>query len=331
MAVLRTHTQWGILCTTLIVLFCLPLILSAAYLGIINQMGCLIIATLGMQILTGYTGQISLGHAAFFAIGAYTSAILMAEFHIPFFIAFIAAGIAAGLIGVVAGAPGLRVKGFYLVMATFAVHFIVIYTLNHWTSLTGGSEGYKFPHAQIFSLAFNNENRMFYLVMISLVLSTYAAINILRTRLGRAFVAVRDNDLASNVLGVNVWLVKLKAFFVGCFFAGLGGALWGHWAGYITPELFTLMDAIWYLGYIIIGGLGSIPGAYFGVVTVLGLKEIIARALPLLDPSLVNIVAPFTDILFGLVLILMLIFEPRGFVHRWETFKSWYRIWPFAY
>jgi branched-chain amino acid transport system permease protein len=331
MAFVRTRTQFGLLTAGLILLFSCPLFLSSSYLGILNQMGCVIIATLGIQILTGYTGLFSIGHAAYFATGAYTAAILMAHFHVPFWIAFIAAGIAAGLVGVVTGAPCLRVKGFYLIMATLAAHFIIIYILNHWASLTGGSEGYKFPDAQLFGLTFNTEGRIFYLVMTTLVIATFAAKNLVRTRMGRAFVAVRDNDIAADILGINVWLVKLKAFFIGCFFAGIAGALWGHWAGRVNPELFPLMDAIWYLGYIIIGGMGSIPGCFFGVITVLGLKELTSRVLPFVDPGLVNIVAPATDILFGLIIILMLIFEPRGLAHRWEILKTWYRNWPLAY
>jgi branched-chain amino acid transport system permease protein len=330
-AVVRTYPQWWLLVTALVFLFICPLFMPKNILDLMTQMGCVIIATLGMQILMGYAGQISIGHAAFFGTGAYTAAILMAQLNFPFWLAFICAGIMAGLVGVVAGAPSLRVKGFYLVMGTLAGHVIIIYTIMRWRSLTGGQLGYKFPTAELFGMPLNTGTRHFFLVMVFMVLATIAAKNITRTRMGRAFVAVRDNDLSANVMGINVWLVKLIAFFVGCFFAGVGGALWGHWAGNIEPGLFPLMNSIWFLGYIIIGGLGSIPGCYFGVIVVMALKEALARVLPALDPSLAIAVGPVTDIFFGVVIVIMLIYEPRGLAHRWETFKSWYRIWPLAY
>lgn len=331
MAVVRTRPQWGILIAAVVLLFCCPLFLPDHHLGLLTQMGCVIIATFGIQILTGYAGQVSVGHAAFFATGAYSGAILMAQLQFPFLLALICAGLITGLVGVLAGAPSLRVKGFYLVMGTLAGHYIIHYIILRWRSLTGGSLGYQFPAADFFGFVINTEVRHFYLVMIILLLSTIAAKNIVRTRMGRAFVAVRDNDLAANVMGINVWLTKFQAFFAGCFFAGLGGALWGHWAGSITPGLFPLMNGIWYLGYIIIGGLGSITGCFFGVIGVMALKEILARVLPAVDPSLAGFVAPATDVFFGLVIVFMLIYEPRGLAHRWEKFKSWYRIWPLAY
>ncbi|MBU2549356.1 MAG: branched-chain amino acid ABC transporter permease [Proteobacteria bacterium] len=331
MAVVRTFPQWGVLIAAVILLFCSPLLLPNYLLGLMTQMGCVIIAAFGIQILTGYAGQVSVGHAAFFATGAYSGAILMAQLHFPFLLALVSAGFIAGLVGVIAGAPSLRVKGFYLVMGTLAGHYIIHYVILRWRSLTGGSLGYQFPAASFFGLSINTEVRHFYLVMIVLLIATVAAKNIVRTRMGRAFVAVRDNDLAANVMGINVWLVKFQAFFVGCFFAGVGGALWAHWAGSITPGLFPLMNGIWYLGYIIIGGLGSIVGCFFGVITVMGLMEVLSRVLPAVDPSLTGFVAAGTDVFFGLVIVLMLIFEPRGLAHRWEIFKSWYRIWPLAY
>lgn len=329
--VIRTRVQWTLLVAGLLVLILGPLWLPGHILGFMTQMACVIIAAFGIQILTGYAGQVSAGHAAFFGAGAYAAAILMNTLHFPFLLALVCAGIVAGLIGVLFGAPSLRVKGFYLVMATLAGHYLIIYTAMRWKSLTGGPLGYDFPTAKVFGFAFNTAIRQYYLVMVVLVLATIAAKNITRTRLGRAFVAVRDNDLSASVMGINVWLVKLQAFFIGCFFAGIGGALWGHWAGNFTPAMFPLMTGIWFLGYIIIGGLSSISGCFFGVITVMGLKELLGRVVPALDPSLAQAVGPAMDILFGLVIILMLIYEPRGLAHRWEIFKVWYRIWPLAY
>jgi branched-chain amino acid transport system permease protein len=295
-----------------------------------TNIACIIISTLGIQILTGYAGQVSIGHAAFFGTGAYTSAILMGELQFPFYIAFIGGGVAAGIVGLIAGGPSLRVKGFYLVMSTLATHYILFYVIHRWRSLTGGPIGYQFPEASLFGINLRSEISIYYIAIIGLLIATYAATNIVRTKMGRAFIAVRDNDLAANVMGINVWLVKLKAFFIGCFFAGIGGAIWGYWVGHLTVRLFSLMDAIWYLGYIIIGGLGSISGCFFGVTAVFLVREALSRVLPALDPSLAMIVGPSTEIIFGVVIIIMLVVEPRGLSHRWELFKVWYRVWPLA-
>ena len=327
-AVFRTGLQWVVLVAAILLIFLCPLFVTPNRLGLMTQMGCVIISTLGIQILTGYAGQVSIGHAAFFATGAYTAALLMGEWHVPFWIAFIGGGVGAAIVGLIAGAPSLRVKGFYLVMATLAAHYIVMYVILRWRSLTGGPIGYKFPEATLFGMKLTSEISIYYIAMVALILATYAAKNMVRTRTGRAFVAVRDNDIAANVMGINVWLVKLKAFFIGCFFAGLGGAIWGYWVGHLTVGLFSLMDAIWYLGYIIIGGLGSISGCFFGVITVMMLKEALSGVLPALDPSLAWLVGPSTDIFFGVFIVIMLIYEPRGLAHRWEIFKSWYRLWP---
>ena len=150
MAVFRTPLQWGILLAAILLVFLLPLFVSSSFLGLIAQMGCVIIAALGIQILTGYAGQVSIGHAAFFATGAYTAAILMKLGGVPFWIAFIGGGLVSGIIGVIAGAPSMRVKGFYLVMSTLATHYIIIYIILRWRSLTGGPIGYKVPNASFF-------------------------------------------------------------------------------------------------------------------------------------------------------------------------------------
>ena len=231
-AVLRTKTHWGILLASLFLLFISPTFLPTSILVLMTSMGCIIIATLGIQILNGYAGQVSIGHGAFFATGAYAAAILMVKLHFPFFLAVLSAGIIAGVVGLVVGTPGLRLKGFYIAMSTLAGHAIIIYVIIRWRSLTGGNFGHDFPAGSFLGYSLANERNQFLFVMAVLVLSTYAATNIMRTMTGRAFIAVRDNDLAANVMGINVWVVKLKAFFIGCFFAGIGGALWGHWAGH---------------------------------------------------------------------------------------------------
>ena len=330
-AIIRTRLQWVLTIGGIILLFCCSLFMGGSTLGIMTQIGVVIIATLGIQLLTGYCGQISIGHAAFVAVGAYTCAILTGTYHLPFLVSLLCAGIVTGLVGLIFGAPSLRLKGFYLIMSTLAAHFVVMYVIVHWTSMTGGASGYIVPPATIGPIIFDSDQEYFYLAIGFLLICTYLAKNITRTRLGRAFIAIRDNDLAANVMGINVWLVKLEAFFIGCFFAGIAGGLWAHWLGCLSPALFSLMAGIWYLGYIIVGGIGSITGVYFGVLLIMLMKEGLSRLMPLFGAGLIPLIPPLTDIMFGLIIILILILEPRGLYHRWEMFKSYYRLWPLAY
>jgi branched-chain amino acid transport system permease protein len=291
-------------------------------------MCCVIISTLGIQILTGCAGQISVGQAAMYGVGAYSSAILVGDYGFPFLVSVILSGIVAAAVGALFGVPSLRLKGFYLVMATLAGHHIIIYVVSH-APFTGGMVGHKVPYPSIGPLIFDNGSKLFWLNFSFLLLMTFFAKNITRGRWGRAFIAVRDNDLAASVMGINVFQTKILAFAVGCFFGGVAGALSAHFVGMIHPTQFPLIDGIWYLGYIIVGGLGSITGCYFGVIFFTALREVIAR-LPL-SMAVAHYTQPMTDVAFGLVVILALIFDPRGLYHRWELFKAYYRIWPLAY
>lgn len=330
MAIVRTRLQWLITVVAGVVLFTVPLYASNYVLGVMNQIGILVIATLGIQILIGYAGQVSIGHAAFFAVGAYTCAILTGKLGCPFVLALICSGISAGIIGALFGGPSLRIKGFYLVMSTLAAHVVILYIIGHWPELTGGMVGLAAPPAEILGFKFNTEPSFYYLVMVVLVIATLAAVNLVRTKAGRAFVAIRDNDLAANVMGINVWYVKLQAFFVGCFFAGIAGGLYAPWIGMLTPTLFPLMNGIWYLGYIVLGGIGTITGAFFGVAVVVILREGLNLLVTSFAPELVTSVTAISDVVFGLVLALTLIYEPRGIAHAWSTFKNYYRLWPLA-
>ncbi len=331
MAIVRTRFQWVALLLGIALVACFPLFIGAGWICVINQIFCVIIAVIGLQILTGYSGQISLGQAAFMAVGAYTYAILSAQFQLPFLIALLSAGIMAGLVGVLFGLPTIRVKGFYLVMTTLAAHFIISYVTMHWTNVTQGSMGYEVAHPSIFGFSFDTETTKFWLILVILIACTFLAKNLVRMRLGRAFIAVRDNDLAASIMGLNIGVVKLQAFFVCCFFAGIGGALFSVWNNSVEPQYFSLMTAIWYLGFIIVGGLGTITGAFFGTGALMLLREVISRFLPYVDPALVGYVVPFNDVLFGVIIALILIFEPRGMAHAWNMAKAYIRIWPLAY
>ena len=335
MAIMRTKTHWGLFVGFLILLFTAPLYFGNYWLGVFNLIGITLIAALGLNILVGYCGQLSIGHAGFIAVGAYTAAILTNRFELPFLVGLPAAGLAAGTIGLIFGLPSVRVKGFYLAITTIAAQFIIIWVINHW-SLTGGFVGIKVPYASIGDFVFRSEVSQFYLIMIIAALCTFFAKNLARTKIGRAFIAIRDNDLAAEVMGINLLYYKLLAFFIGCFLAGIAGALLAHWVGFMNAEQFSLTESILYIGMIIIGGLGTTVGPIFGVVFIRILQQMLTiEVVPWLEGTFTMFPSGFatgvTPMMFGLVIILFLILEPRGLAHRWSLFKAAYRLWPFSY
>jgi len=334
MAIFRTKTHWAMLLALLVILLTGPLYWGNYWLGVANLLGITIIAATGLNILTGYCGQLSIGHAGFIAVGAYTSAVLTNRLELPFLVGLICAGLAAGLVGMLFGIPSLRVKGFYLAISTIAAQFIIIWVINHWTNVTGGFDGISVPPASIGGITFISQASQFYLIMVITVLVIFLAKNLARTRAGRAFVAIRDNDLAAQVMGINLFRYKLIAFFIGCFLAGIAGSLLAHWIGFMNAENFTLMDSILYVGMIIIGGLGSATGPIFGAIFIRLLQQGITFIAPVLENTFA-LPAGFTTgigpMVFGLAIILFLVLEPRGLAHRWQLFKASYRLWPFSY
>jgi branched-chain amino acid transport system permease protein len=334
MAIFRTKTHWAMLLALLVILFTAPLYWGNYWLSVGNLIGITIIAATGLNILTGYCGQLSIGHAGFIAVGAYTSAVLTNRFELPFLLGLIAAGFAAGLIGLIFGIPSVRVKGFYLAISTIAAQFIIIWVISHWTSVTGGFTGISVPPASIGGITFVSQSSLFYLIMVITVLVVFLAKNLARTRAGRAFIAIRDNDLAAAVMGINLFRYKLTAFFIGCFLAGIAGSLLAHWIGFMSIEHFSIMDSILYIGMIIIGGLGTTIGPIFGVIFIRLLQQGIMFIAPFLE-SAFTLPAGFTTgigpMVFGLAIVLFLILEPRGLAHRWQLFKASYRLWPFSY
>jgi branched-chain amino acid transport system permease protein len=332
MAIFRTKTHWVLLLAFLAWLFVSPLFLSDRILTIMTIIGITIITVLGLNILTGYCGQISIGHAGFMAVGGYTSAVLTAKLGWPFWTALPAAGLMAGVIGLVFGLPSLKIKGFYLIMATIAAQFIIIWVILQLYTVTGGPNGLSVPRPAIGSFVFKSKASYFYLVMVTTCVATYLAKNIVRTRVGRAFIAIRDNDLAAEVMGINLWSYKLTAFFIGCVYAGVAGSLLVHYYAFASTEQFPFMDSVWYLGMLIVGGMGSTIGAIFGAIFLKLLDELVTIVGPVLAAAVApQAAASLGLIMRGLVIIIFLIFEPRGLAHRWELVKSYYRRWPFAY
>jgi branched-chain amino acid transport system permease protein len=331
MAIFKTKSQWGLLFVFLVLLFVCPVFASDRLITVMTMIGISVISVHGLNILTGYCGQISMGHVGFMAVGGYVSAVLTGHYGWPFWAALPAAGLGAGVAGLIFGLPSLRIRGFYLIMATLASHFIIVWFVLHTQGLTGGADGMPVPKPKIGSFVFDGKISYFYLVMVIGCLATYFAVNIGRTRAGRAFVAIRDNDLAAEVMGINLWVYKLQAFFIGCLYAGIAGALLVHLYAFASVDQFPFMDSVWYVGMLIVGGMGSVSGAILGAVSLKLLDEIVTLLGPILSSAFSGqIAASLAFISRGLVIVLFLIFEPRGLEHRWEAIKTYFRIWPFS-
>jgi branched-chain amino acid transport system permease protein len=311
-----------------------PRFATTYWLDVLNRIGIAIIGALGLNILVGYTGQISIGHAAFLAVGAYSTAILEVNAGLPFFLALPLAAVITSGFGLVFGIPSLRLRGLYLAIATLAAHFITTYGIVHWESLTKGVLGMMVPPATIFGLPLDSDARVFYLIFGLVVPATFFAKNLFRTRVGRAFIAIRDRDVAAGVMGVSLYHYKLLAFVLSSFYAGLAGGLMAHHSRILFPDAFTLLVAIDYLAMIIIGGLGSILGAIFGAVFMTLLPEVLklgATSLTGVYPNAFGVIASTRDIVFGLAVILFLMYEPQGLARIWLRVRGYWKLWPYAY
>ena len=337
LAIVRTGPQWACLIGFLVFLGVLPLIVGSYFLSFMILTGIALIAVLGLNILTGYAGQISLGHQAFVAVGAYTTAVLTDSFHWNFWATVPLAGITAAAVGVLFGLPSFRLKMLYLAMTTLAAQFIIIAFFNHaFPDYFHAVSGIKVNRPELGGIDFRQSGPFYYVVIVLAVLMTFFAKNLVRCRLGRAFIAIRDNDLASEVIGINVARYKLYAFAVGCFYAGIAGSLWATYYRNVNPLHFHIDTSIWYLGCLIVGGMGTTVGAVFGVVFLRAIKELMIIISPILGGMVSTINAPKIGpalgiISWGLVVILFLIFEPRGLAHTWGILKARFRHWPFKY
>jgi branched-chain amino acid transport system permease protein len=217
-------------------------------------------------------------------------------------------------------------------MATIAAQFIIIWIIIQLRSLTGGTDGLLVPKPTIGHISLSSKTGYYYLVTVFAVLATITAHNIVRTRAGRAFIAIRDNELAAEVMGISLWSYKLQAFFIGCIYAGAAGSLLVHYVRFASIEQFPFMDSVWYLGMLIVGGMGSTSGAIFGVLALKLLDELVTIAGPILAAAVAPQAAASLALMsHGLVIIIFLIFEPRGIHHRWEIIRNYFKLWPFSH
>ena len=327
----RRFMIFGILC-----LFALAPFFNSNYLlHILSMIGIYAIAGVGLNILTGYTGQLSLGHGAFFGVGAYASAFLAAKAGFPFFLVIPIAGIVASMVGTIFALPAIRLKFIYLAVATLAGQFIIEYGLVQWASLTGGTKGFVVPAPTLAGLNPGTNLTVFYIIYICLVLMTWLVSNLIRSKTGRAFLAIRQNNRAAEAMGIAVFPHKLLAFAISSFFAGVAGALFAYNATVITPAMFNLRLSIELPAVILIGGIGSISGSILGALAIVSLNEI----LTLITEYFMNAGAhavtgiattPLHEFVLGLAIVLVIIFKPQGLINAWCAIKSSFRKWPFS-
>ena len=314
-----------------------PWLLPPKYLVWASLTGIAAIGAVGLNLLTGSAGLISLGHGAFLATGAYTAANLAARLDAPFWVGLPLAGLVAAALGVVVGLPSMRVKGIYLAVATIAAQFMTEWVINHVTWISGGAQAtVTLPPPALGPLQIDTEAEKYLLILAVAAVGVVVALNISRSRLGRAFVAVRDRDLAADVIGVEVGRTKLIAFAVSSAYAGVAGALWAYYLGVANYEMFSITVSIEYLSMVILGGLGSVVGSVYGAAFVtilpLALRDFLDRFREFVPAGdVATFVAQLRLIFFGSLIIAFLVTEPEGLARLWRKVKDYFRLWPFRY
>jgi branched-chain amino acid transport system permease protein len=322
---------WLVILIALIVVC--PYFLSRYQLSILNEITIAIVGALGLNLLVGYTGQISLGHGAFLAIGAYTTALTAEKFGLPFVVTLPLSGFMAALLGMIVGIPALRLKGLYLALGTLAFGFIVNYVLFHW-DLTQGDMGMAVKRISIGGFVIRTEKEYFYFAVTIAALAALCAKNIARSKIGRSFVAIRDRDIAAEAMGIPLAKYKVMAFGISSFYAGIAGGLLAHYQKWIVPGSFDLSLSIAYIAMIILGGLGTVLGSILGAILITGIPHGIVYATDLVKDSYPVLGGLIVDLklgIFGLIVVLALLFEPQGLAGIYQRAKLYWKTWPFKY
>jgi branched-chain amino acid transport system permease protein len=304
-----------------------PLFLDVYYLGELGLLLVYVIAGIGLMILTGFTGQVSFGHAAFLSIGAYSHSILMTT-GLPFSVSALLTVILTGIVGMLLGRSASKMHGFYLAVATLAFLIIVETIIGEWTDLTGGYAGYAVPELQIFGFYLYEVWQQYYLYLGFALFVIWGTANLLRSPTGRSFLAVRDSELSARSLGVNVEWVKIQSFGISAAITGLAGVLMAHYLAYLAPETFGVLESLKLLLMIVVGGLGSITGAIFGAIFVSLLPVAISILRDLL-PGVVSQQAGLEPMLFGLIIVIFVVFEPEGINGRWKKLLHFFETFPY--
>src|SRR6266852_1086997 len=330
--------KWTVAAFAGLFIVVVPLTLGEYYLSIINLVLIAVIGALGLNILVGYTGQVSIGHGAFMSVGAYTAANLATRLDSPWPVNLLAGGLMAAAVGAVVGIPSLRIKGLYLAIATLAGQLIIEWTINHVTFISGGVQAsIAVPRPRIGSMVLSSQRDMYYFLLVFVVIAIVGTMNLVRSRVGRAFIAIRDQDIAAEIIGIDIFRYKLLAFAISSFYAGMTGVLYTYFLGIANYEQFQISVSIDYLAMIIIGGLGSVLGSIFGAIFVT-LLPILTRWfledygwLFLAQQDLQNAIPNLRLTLFGALIIFFLVVEPEGLNRLWRNIRNYFRVWPFSY
>ena len=330
--------RWAVGAVAVVFFLVIPLTLSEYYLSVANLVFVAIVGALGLNILVGYTGQVSIGHGAFMSVGAYTAANLANRLGSPWPVNLLAGGLMAAGVGAVVGVPSLRIKGLYLAIATLAGQFIIEWIINHVTFISGGVQAsIEVARPHLGFMVLDSQRDMYYFLLVFVALAVLGAMNLVRSRIGRAFIAIRDQDIAAEIIGINIFRYKLLAFAISSFYAGVCGVLYTYFLGIANYEQFQLGVSVDYLAMIIIGGLGSVQGSIFGAFFITLLPIVIRRLMEtfggvFLEPQTVlNLIPNLRLMLFGGLIIFFLIVEPEGLNRLWRNIRNYFRIWPFAY
>jgi branched-chain amino acid transport system permease protein len=330
--------QWAVAAVAALFILVVPLTLGEYYISILNLILIAVVGALGLNILVGYTGQVSIGHGAFMSVGAYTAANLITRLGAPFWVAIPAGGLMAAAIGIIVGIPSLRIKGIYLAIATLAAQLIIEWTINHVQWISGGVQAsIEIPRPSVFGVVLKHEVQIYLFLMFFVVLALVGTLNLVRSRIGRAFIAIRDQDIAAEIIGIDIFRYKLYAFAISSFYAGVAGVLESYYLGIANYEQFQIDVSIDYLAMVIIGGLGSVLGSVFGAIFVT-LLPIATRwflnsfgGMIFSHADLLNVVPNLRLVIFGVLIIFFLVVEPEGLNRLWRNIRNYFRIWPFSY
>jgi branched-chain amino acid transport system permease protein len=310
-----------------VALLALPLLLPEYLVGQMVFILIYCIIGLGLMLLIGFTGQISLGHAAFLAVGAYTEALLQSK-GVPFAVSLVAAALLSGLAGILVGLPALRLKGIYLAIATMAFGFIVEEGITRWEHVTGGNSGKQLKQIDFFGAMIDSDARFYYLCLGITAIILLGMINLMRSPTGRAFVAIRDSEISAQSMGIHLARYKTVAFALSAMLTGVAGALYAHKLQFISPEQFNLLVSIEMATLVFIGGLGSFHGAIFGAAFIIALPQVIVFMKDYL-PAVIGQQTGLQPTIFGLILIGFLLFEPLGIYGRWVKIRTYFSLFPF--
>ena len=312
-----------------------PYALNAYALSFVTIVLITVVGTLGLNILTGYTGLISLGHVGFLVTGAYAYAVLVSKYQMHPLVGFLGAGVVPAVASLIVGAPSLRLKGLYLAITTLAFSFIINTVILEARTITNGARGIAVQRPEIFGVSFDSDAAFTWLCLGFAIATLFATLNIRRSRVGRAFVAIRDNDTAARVMGINLHAYKLLAFVTSAFITGISGSLYGIYLSYVSVEGFPFLLSIEALAILIVGGLGSALGAVLGTVFIVLLPEAARVIFSLfsaqMDAMFSTGAQELKSMLYGLVIILFLRFQPRGLVGAWHDLKRTWVHWPLRY